>query len=167
MDEKVIATYTMMLLKREGLNYETAAVRCKTSASTIKNLCLEKTSNPGVFTLHSIFEPLNGSVDEMLGLSPKPQNTSEQSFANAIKELSEHQLKINETHINNIRAHYERQHEENDKHHVEIVKLKDEQNAMLKKALVAVCLVAGVAVSVLIGLLILEVMNPDLGWLRF
>ena len=167
MDEKIVAQYMVSLLKRENLTYEAAAIRCDTSESTIKNLCLGKTPNPGVLTLQQIFKPLNGSVDEMLGLASQTKNETNENFTNAIKELSEYQLKLNETHINNARAHYERQNQETEKHHEEIIKLKDEHIAMLKKALVVANLGAGVAISILIGLLILEVMNPDLGWLRF
>lgn len=165
MDGKILAQYLSALMEKDGLTDKMVADRCNASPETVKNLRTGKTDNPGIFTAAPIIYAANGSVDAMLGRLTK--NDSGETFANAVKELSEYQLKINETHINNIRAHYERQNEENDKHHTEIVKLKDEQNAMLKKALAVVCLVAGVAVSVLIGLLILEVMNPDLGWLRF
>lgn len=165
MDGKILAQYLSALMEKDGLTDKMVADRCNASPETVKNLRTGKTDNPGIFTAAPIIYAANGSVDAMLGRLTK--NDSGETFANAVKELSEYQLKINETHINNIRAHYERQNEENDKHHAEIVKLKDEQNAMLKKALAVVCLVAGVAVLVLIGLLILEVMNPDLGWLRF
>ena len=165
MDGKILAQYLSALMEKDGLTDKMVADRCNASPETVKNLRTGKTDNPGIFTAAPIIYAANGSVDAMLGRLTK--NDSGETFANAVKELSEYQLKINETHINNIRAHYERQNEENDKHHAEIVKLKDEQNAMFKKALAVVCLVAGVAVSVLIGLLILEVMNPELGWLRF
>ena len=165
MDGKILAHYLSSLMEKQGLTDKVVADRCNASAETVKNLRTGKTDNPGIFTSAPILYAANGSVDDMFGHSTK--NDSGEVFANAIKELSEYQLKINETHINNIRSHYERQNAENEKHHQEIVKLKDEHISMLKKTLLIVGIVAGVAISILIILLILEVSNPELGWLRF
>lgn len=165
MDGKILAQYLSALMEKDGLTDKMVADRCNASPETVKNLRTGKTDNPGIFTAAPIIYAANGSVDAMLGRLTK--NDSGETFANAVKELSEYQLKINETHINNIRAHYERQNEETEKHHQEIVKLKDEHTSMLKKSLRIVGIVAGVAISILIILLILEVSNPELGWLRF
>lgn len=174
MDEKIVARYMVALLKRENLNYEAAAIKCNTSESTIKNLCLGKTPNPGVLTLQQIFEPLNGSVDEMLGLATKTKNETKGNLENSIKELCEYQLKMNETHINNIRMHYE-QHREDSVYNYEmrlsdkreIIDQQNEHIKTLKKENLIMRIFAIGCVAVLVGLLILEVMNPSLGWLRF
>ena len=174
MDEKVVAHYMTNLLKRENLTYESAAIKCNTSESTIKNLCLAKTSNPGVLTLQLIFKHLNGSVDEMLGLAPKGKNENEENFANAIKELCEYQLKMNETHINNIRTHYEQHRQDSVENYEkrladkrEIIKEKDEHIKTLKKEKFIAFICAVSCIAILVGLLIAEVMNPNLGWFRF
>lgn len=174
MDEKIVARYMVALLKRENLNYEAAAIKCNTSESTIKNLCLGKTPNPGVLTLQLIFEPLNGSIDEMLGLATKTKNETKGNLENSIKELCEYQLKMNETHINNIRTHYEQHREDSVNNYEmrladkrEIIKEKDEHIKTLKKEKFIAFLCAIVCVAVLVGLLIAEVMNPDLGWIKF
>ena len=174
MDEKIVANYMVNLLKRESLNYEAAAIKCNTSESTIKNLCLAKTPNPGVLTLQSIFKPLNGSIDEMLGLVPKGKNENEENFANTVKELCEYQLRMNEAHINNIRSHYEQHRQDSvDNYEMrladkrEIIKEKDEHIKTLKKEKFIAFLCAVSCFAVLVGLLIAEVMNPNLGWFRF
>jgi hypothetical protein len=89
----------------------------------------------------------------------------------SIKEMYEFQLaehrKTEETHIANIRAHYE-QHRDDVKHNYEkrledkreIIKEKDKQINFFK-------IIAAVGYAVLIGLLIAEVMNPNLGWIKF
>jgi hypothetical protein len=165
MNGKILAQYLSALMEKDGLTDKIVAERCNASPETVKNLRTGKTDNPGIFTASPIIYAANGSVDAMLGRLTK--NDSGETFANAVKELSEYQLKINETHINNIRAHYERQTEATEKHHTEIVKLKDEHTKLLRKVLVIVSFIAGVTTLVLVCLLILEVMNPDLGWLRF
>lgn len=174
MDEKIVAQYMISLLKRENLTYEAAAIRCNTSESTIKNLCLGKTPNPGVLTLQQIFKPLNGSVDEMLGIIPKGKNETEENFANAIKELCEYQLRMNEAHINNTRSHYEQHRIDSMENYEmrlsdkrEIIYQQNEHIKTLKKENLIMRIFAISCVAVLVGLLILEVMNPSLGWLRF
>lgn len=185
MDEKIVARYMVALLKREGLTYETAAIKCNTSESTIKNLCLGKTSNPGVLTLQPIFKELNGSMDEMLELAEKIKNETKDNFENSIKELCEYQLKMNEAHINNIRTHYEQHRQdymENTEKRLadkrEIINQQNEyintlksdlaeQAKTLKRERNIAFIFAVVVASILVGLLILEVMNPNLGWLRF
>ena len=174
MDEKIVANYMVNLLKRENLSYEAAAIKCNTSESTIKNLCLAKTPNPGILTLQPIFKALNGSIDEMLGLAPKGKNEKEENFANAIKELCEYQLKMNEAHINNIRSHYEQHRQDSVENYEmrlagkrEIIKEKDEHIKTLKKekSIAFICAVS--CIAILVVLLIAEVMNPNLGWIRY
>ena len=174
MDEKIVARYMVALLKRENLNYEAAAIKCNTSESTIKNLCLAKTPNPGVLTLHTIFEPLNGSIDEMLGLAAKNKNETKDNFETSIKELCEYQLKMNETHINNIRTHYEQHRLDSIENYEkrladkrEIIEQKDNLIKTLEKESLHSKIFSWVCVAVLVGILIAEVMNPNLGWLRF
>ena len=68
--------------------------------------------------------------------------------------------KSNETQINNIRAHYE-QHRNDFKESFE--RLLKEKCNQAKIFMVLAC----IGYAILIGLLILEVANPSLGWLRF
>ena len=73
----------------------------------------------------------------------------------------------NEAHINNIRSHYEqhrddvtRNYEKRLEDKREIIKEKDKQITFFK-------IIAAIGYAILIGLLIAEVMNPSLGWIKF
>jgi hypothetical protein len=88
--------------------------------------------------------------------------------------MCEHQVKMNETHINNIRTHYE-QHRQDVKENYEkrladkreIIEQKDKHIKTLEKEILSSKIFSWVCVAVLVALLIAEVMNPNLGWLRF
>ena len=174
MDEKLLARYLTVIMEKEGLTDKMVADRCNASAETVKNLRLGKTENPGILTSAPIIYAANGSVDEMLGFSHKSKNETEENFANAIKELCEYQLKMNEAHINNIRSHYEQHridsidnYEKRLSDKREIIEQKDEHIKTLKKEKRIAFLCAVGCIAVLVGLLIAEVMNPNLGWIKF
>jgi hypothetical protein len=101
----------------------------------------------------------------------KSKDAVKEISISSIKEMYEFQLaeqrKTEEAHINNIRAHYEQHREDSIKNYEkrledkrEIIKEKDNQIKFLK-------IVACIGFGILIALLILEVMHPNLGWLRF
>ena len=94
----------------------------------------------------------------------KSKDAVKEISINSIKEIYEQQLlelsKINEMHIANIRAHYE-QHRADTKETYE--RLLKERGSRTKSAIIFAC----IGYAILIGLLILEVANPNLGWLRF
>ena len=175
MDAKIVSNYLTALKEKTGLTYEVIAERSKTSESTVKNLITGKTDNPGISTIAPVVYAMGGSIDEMY--SGNNGNTKEVSV-NTIKEIYEHQLaevsKTSETHINNIRTHYE-QHRQDVKENyenrladkVEIIEQKDSHINTLKKELLSARIFSWVCVAILVLLLIAEVMNPDLGWFRF
>ena len=129
---------------------------------------------------------MGGSVDEMY--TGKKDAAKEISIS-SIKEIYEYQLaelsKNTEAHINNIRSHYEQHREDTiknyemrladkreiiDQQNEHIATLKKEHSEQIKthkKEKVAAFLCALACASVLVGILILEVMNPDLGWIKF
>lgn len=162
MDAFLVAKYLTSLKNKSGLTYEAIAEKSQRSLSTVKNLCSGKTEDPRLDTVAPVIYALGGSIDEMY--TGKSKDEIKEFSISSIKEIYEQQLtemvKINENHINNIRAHYE-QHREDFKESFERL-LKEKCNeAKLFKIL------AGVGFAILIGLLILEVSNPDLGWVRF
>ena len=96
----------------------------------------------------------------------------------ALKEIYENQIasiiRTNETHINNIRSHYEQHHEDlkinfekrlADKR--EIIESYEAHIESLKKATLIFGIAFLVCCLILITILILEVANPNLGWIRF
>ena len=174
-DSKIIIKYLIALKEKRGLTYEAIAEASGIPESTIKKLFSWKVENPGLDTILPIMYVLDGSFEEIEG---KNKDEIKEFSISSIKEMYEFQLakiaKMNESHIENIRSHYE-QHREDvttnyemrlaDKR--EILKEKDEHIKTLKKENLISKILAGVGYGILIVLLILEVANPNLGWLRF
>ena len=174
-DSKIVIKYLVTLKEKSGLTYEAIAEASRIPESTVKKLFSGKVENPGLDTILPIMFVLGGSFEEITG---KSKDEIKEFSIGSIKEMYEFQLadmaKMNETHINNIRSHYE-QHRDDvttnyemrlaDKR--EILKEKDEHIKTLKKENLISKILAGVGYAILIGLLILEVSNPTLGWIRF
>ena len=169
MDAKLVANYLTILKEKTGLTYEAIAEKSKRSESTVKNLCSGKSEDPRLDTVAPVIYAMGGSVDEMY--TGKNKDAVREISISSIKEIYEQQLidmsKTHEAHISNIRAHYE-QHIEDLKENFEkrladkseIIKEKNNHANFFK-------ILACVGLAILIGLLILEVSNPNLGWLRF
>ena len=161
MDAKLVANYLTALKEKSGLTYEAIAEKSGRSESTVKNLCSGKTEDPRLDTVAPVIYAMGGSVDEMY--TGKKDAAKEISIS-SIKEIYEQQLidisRTHEAHVNNIRSHYE--------HHV--ADLKEGFDKLIKEKSSQVNFFKALAcagLAVLVGLLIAEVMNPNLGWLRF
>lgn len=177
MDSKLVAKYLTGLKEKTGLTYEVIAMKSKKSESTVINLCSGKTDNPGIDTIAPVVYAMGGSIDEMYNPGKNKDEVKEISIT-SIKEIYEYQLaeqaKTNEAHINNIRTHYE-QHRadvvENYEKRLadkrEIIEQQDKHITSLEKENRSSKGFSWVCVAVLVALLIAEVMNPNLGWLRF
>lgn len=150
---------------------------------TIKNMLNGKTKNPGVENLNPVCEELGVPIQQVLRQSEKTEIENrgikvDDASILALKEIYELQIanvkETSEAHINNIRSHYEQHHEdlkENYEHRLadkrEIIQTKDEHIKMLNKMCFTLGTSLGVCLAILIGLLIAEVMNPNLGWIQF
>ena len=168
-DEKLLANYLVKKIKENNLTIEFVAKESNTPVSTVKNLCSGKTSNPGLLTSLPVIYASGGTPEEMLW--GENQDAVKEFSINSIKEMCEQAIaeltKTNEIHVANIRAHYEQHRDDvttnyekrlEDKR--EIINEKDKQIKLFKT-------IAAIGYSILIGLLIFEVMNPELGWIRF
>ena len=175
MDAKLVSKYLISLKEKSGLTIEAIAEKSQRSESTVKNLCSGKTEDPRLDTVAPVIYAMGGSVDEMF--TGKKDAVKEISIS-SIKEIYEYQLaeisKINETHINNIRAHYEQHRQDTIENYErrladkrEIIAEKDQHIMSLKKEKLTRTIFAVACVAILVGLLIAEVMNPNLGWLRY
>lgn len=177
MDARLVANYLTALKERSGLTYEVIAEKSKRSEATVKNLCSGKTEDPRLDTVAPVVYAMGGSIDEMYNPSKSKDEVKAISIA-SIKEIYEQQLaelsKINEAHINNIRTHYE-QHRQDYKENVEkrfsdkreIIDQQSEHIKTLKHENLIMKIFSVVCLAILITLLIAEVMNPSLGWLRY
>lgn len=169
MDARLVANYLTKLKEKSGLTYEAIAEKSQRSESTVKNLCSGKTEDPRLDTVAPVIYSVGGSLDEMY--TGKSKDAVKEISISSIKEIYEQQLldmsKTHETHINNVRSHYE-QHIEDLKQNFEM-RLADKREIIKEKNSHAnfFKILACVGLAILIVLLILEVSNPSLGWLRF
>lgn len=169
MDANLVAKYITTLKEKTGLSYETIAQKSNTSESTVKNLCLGKTEDPRLNTVAPVIYAMGGSIDEMY--MGKTKDAVKEISISSIKEIYEQQLleiaKTNETHIGNIRAHYEQHRQDTIENYEKRLVDKDDLIKTLKKENYSSKILSWLCIAVLVGLLIAEVMNPNLGWLRF
>ena len=177
MNEQLVAKYLTALKNKNNLTYDAIAKMCDRSESTVKNLCLGKSDNPGIDTIAPVVYAMGGSLDEMLNPGKSKDELKEVSVV-SLKESYEYQLsamkETNETHIHNIRAHYEQHHsdlKENfekrladkreiiDAYQAQVKDLKDRNKR----------LGWGIALFVLgvVTLLVMELLHPEHGWFRF
>ena len=170
MPEQLIANYINKKRIDAGLTYEAIAIEKNISESTVKNLCTGKTKNPGIETLMPIIEAVGGSYDEMLFPDKTKDEVKETSIL-AMKDIYENQLNeikaSYDEQINNIRSHYEQHHQDLVDNFEKRLADKKEIIEMQKKEHRTSQIVAWVLGVILVGLLIAEVANPTLGWLRF
>ena len=176
-DAKLVANYLATLKEKTGLTYEAIAERSNRSESTVKNLFAGKSDNPGIDTVAPVIYAMGGSIDEMYNPG-KSKDAMKEISISSIKEIYEYQLsetvKMSETHINNIRAHYEQHRQDSIENYEkrladkrEIIEQKDKHIKSLEKEILSSRVFSWICVGVLVALLIAEVMNPDLGWFRF
>lgn len=177
MDKNLVAEYLSNLKAKTGITYETIAEKSGRSESTVKNLCLGKAEDPRLDTVAPVVYALGGSMDEMLNPQKNKDELKEVSVLQ-LREMYETQIAImketNETHINNIRAHYEQHHEDLKENYEkrladkrELIETKDAHIKSLEKESHSHKFAFWICISILITLLILEVMNPSLGWIKF
>ena len=176
MDSKLVANYLSALKEKSGLTFEAIAEKSGRSVSTVKNLSSGKSEDPRLDTVAPVIYAMGGSIDEMYTGNNKDE--MKEISINSIKEIYEQQLlemnKTHEKHIDEIRAHYE-QHRQDYKDSMEhriaekdkTIEQQDKHIATLKKEGLVRLFLGLISVSVLLAILILEVMNPNLGWIRF
>ena len=170
MPEQLIANYINKKRIDAELTYEALATKSNTSESTVKNLCRGTTKNPGIETVMPIMEAVGGSYDEMLYPNKSRDEVKEISVL-AMKDIYESQLTaIKESYdaqISNIRSHYEQHHNDLKENYEQRITDKVEHNNTLKKELKHTRILSWICIIVLVSLLIAEVANPSLGWLRY
>ena len=165
-----IAKYLTKLKENTDLSFEAIGKLCNKPESTIKNLCNGKTDNPGIDTVAPVIYALGGSLDEMYNPDLNKDEVKETAFI-SIKEGYEYQVSLlkdaYDEQINNIRSHYEQHHNDLKENYEKRLSDKREIIEMQKKECKSNKIMAWVLGAILIGLLIAEVMNPELGWFRY
>lgn len=177
MDKDLVANYLNELKKKTGLTYEAIAEKSKRSESTVKNLCLGKAEDPRIDTVAPVVYALGGSMDEMLNPKKSKDELKETSVI-ALKDSYEFQAALlkdtSEAHIENIRAHYQQHHEDLKENYEkrladkrELIESYKEHIISLEKDCRSHKIAFWICIVVFVGILVMEVMNPNLGWIQF
>ena len=152
MDAKLVANYLAKLKEKSGLTYEEIAERSQRSVSTVKNLASGKSEDPRLDTVAPVIYAAGGSIDELYtgkSRSNESENNNDRTRC--------------EKHLQDVKETYERRL--NDKQ--EIIEQKDKHINTLEKEIISSKIFSWICVAILVALLIAEVMNPNLGWLRY
>ena len=144
---------------------------------TLKNIFNGKVKSTSAQNLNKICKALDVPLEKVLGIAEVKKQIENKGIKEddasviALKEIYERQLIIiketNEKHIENIRSHYEQHHEDLKENYEKRLADKRELIDTLKKELRSAKIFAWAFASILVALLILEVMNPSLGWIKF
>lgn len=150
---------------------------------TTKNILNGTTLNPGAESLGKLCRTLGVPIEKVLRQEEQKEIENQgikenDSSVLALKEIYEMQVstmkQTNEAHIANIRAHYEQHHEdlkENFEKRLadkrELIESYKEHIKTLEKDSRSHKIAFWICAVVLIAILIAEVMNPNLGWLRY
>ena len=181
MKAELVAEYLTALRLKNDLTFEAIAEKSKRSVSTIKNLCTGKTEDPRIDTVAPIVYAMGGSIDEMYNPDKSKDEIKETSVL-AMKDIYENQLQaIKESYdeqITNIRGHYEQHHQDLvdnfekrladkreiiDMQNIQIAKLEETSKAKTK----IVIFLSVILFVLFFGLIWLELMHPEHGWIRF
>ena len=160
---EIIANYVNKKRNEKGLSISDLATASNTAEGTVKNICYAKIDNTTMKTMIPIMEAVDGSFDEML----HPERFNERVNSDSIVALMTAIRETNGEHIHDIREHYA-QHRKDVTENLE-KRLADKRELidLLKKELKTAKIVAWVFGFILVVLLIAEVSNPNLGWLRW
>lgn len=156
---------------------------CDVPEGTTKNILNGSTLNPGAESLGKLCRGLNVPIEKVLRQDEQKEIEKQAIKDNdasvlALKEIYEMQVstikQTSEIHIANIRSHYEQHHEDlrenyekrlSDKR--ELIESYKEHIKTLEKDSRSHKIAFWICAAVLIVILIAEVMNPNLGWLRY
>lgn len=177
MPSETLSKYLNAKRIENGLTYDAVATTSDCPESTVKNLCSGKTEDPRLSTVISVMNAVGGSFDEML-YPEKSKDKMKETSVLALKDTYEFQLSViketNEEHIHNIRSHYEQHHEDLKENYEkrladkrEIIESYKEHIGTIKKDFLICKIALCICVCVFILFLIIELMNPNLGWFRF
>ena len=152
MDAKLVANYLAKLKEKNGLTVEEIAERSQRSVSTVKNLISGKTEDPRLDTVAPVVYGAGGSIDEMYtgkSIDSEHENNNVRTKC--------------EQHLHDVKDTYEKRLA--DKR--EIIEQKEKHIKALEKEILSSKIFSWICVAILVALLIAEVMNPNLGWLRY
>jgi predicted ribosome quality control (RQC) complex YloA/Tae2 family protein len=181
MQSELVAKYLTELKTKTGLSFEAIAEKSNRPVSTVKNLCTGKTEDPRLDTVAPVVYALGGSIDEMCNPG-KTQDEMKKTSVLSLKDSYEYQTYLMkqsyDDQVNNIRSHHEQHHNDlkdnfekrlSDKR--EIIECQKSQIEKLEtanktKTIIIIVLVA-IFIFAFFGLLTMEIIHPEHGWIRY
>lgn len=149
---------------------------CDVPEGTTKNILNGSTLNPGAESLGKLCRTLGVPIEKVLR-QDEQKEIEKQGIKNddasvlALKEIYEMQIstmkQTSEMHIANIRSHYEQHQKDLKENYEKRLEDKREHIDTLKHELRSTKILSWICIVVLVSLLIAEVANPNLGWLRY
>ena len=173
-DAKTDKEYSFAML--EGLT--------QIAEGTLKNIFNGKVKSTSAHNLNKICKALDVPLEKVLGIEEVKKQIENKGIKEddvsvlALKEIYERQQilfkETNEAHIENIRAHYQQHHEDLKENYErrladkrELIETKDAHIKSLERECLHAKVFSWLCAAVLVSLLIAEVMNPNLGWIKF
>lgn len=171
---EIIANYVNKKREIKGWSIGDLATASNSAEGTVKNICMSKADNPGMKTMIPIMEAIDGSFDEMLYPEKHKQRLDDSSIVALMSAIRE----TNGEHVHDIRTHYQEHREDmkenyekrlSDKReiidiqNIQIEKLEG-QNKLKTRIIFSL---AAIMFVLFFGLIALEVMHPEHGWIRF
>lgn len=171
---EIIANYVNKKREIKGLSIGDLANESNVAEGTVKNICLAKGENPSMKTMIPIMETIDGSFDEML----YPEKHQEKISGDSIVALMSAIRETNGEHIHDIRTHYQEHREDMKENYERLLSHKREvidlQNAHIQKLEEAsksktkiIFSLSAIFVILFFALLVLEILHPEHGWIRF
>ena len=165
--KEIIANYVNERREIKGLTIADLARESKVAEGTVKNVCMKKAENPSMETMIPIMDAIDGSFDEML----HPERYQEKVSSDAIVALMSAIRETNGEHVHDIRTHYNEHNEDIKNYYERIIKIQDEHIAKVEKSnktrTTIIIILSSIFIVLFFGLLILEILHPEHGWIRF
>ena len=154
----MIVNYLNALKTKGNFTYETVSNLSGVPESTVKNLFTGKTEDPRFETVAAIVLAMGGSLDAIY--SAAKQEDVEANAVITITESCEHRMA-------DMKEHYEQRLSEKDRYYERLFAEAERhiQTIMLDKKWFRI----GFAIAVIIFamLCVAELLNPNLGWIRY
>ena len=167
MIKEIIANYVNKKREIKGLTISELATESKVAEGTVKNVCLKKAENPSMETMIPIMEVIDGSFDEML----YPEKYKERISSDSIVALMSAIRETNGEHVHDIRTHYNEHKEDIKSYYERIIDMQNEHIVKVEKSnknkTKIIIALSSIFIALFFGLLILELLHPEHGWIRF
>ena len=182
---EIIANYVNKKREIKGWSIGDLATESKSAEGTVKNICLSKADNPSMKTMIPIMDAIDGSFDEMLYPEKYKQRMNDSSVVELMSAIRE----TNGEHVHDIRTHYKEHHDdmkENyekrladkreiiDMQNIQIAKMEETHQAQIEKLeesndakTIVIWVLAAILFVLFFGLIALELLHPEHGWIRF